>query len=119
MRFLCFSLLLVFALSCNNENVNRTELIRYTPANASIILRTNNIQSLKNSLNNSGFFDVLSKTNAHTNLEDNLENMSLSNTNEDVLICFSKDKSDSIQSTIITKHTKNLFITDSLKNHKE
>ena len=119
MRFLCFSLLLVLAFSCNNENVNRTELIHYTPANASIILRTNNIESLKNSLNNNGFFDVLSKTNAYKNIEDKLENMSLLNTNEDVLICFSKDKSDSIQSTIITKHTKNLFKTDSLKNYKE
>src|SRR5690606_23116086 len=37
----------------------------------------------------------------------------------DVLICFSKDNSDSIQYTIITKNSKKLFVTDSLKNYKQ
>src|SRR5690606_32143857 len=36
----------------------------------------------------------------------------------DVLICFSKDKTDSLHYTIITKYGKDLFVTDSLKNYK-
>jgi hypothetical protein len=119
MKFFCFSLLLVLTFSCNNTEVNRTKLIHYTPENTSIILRTNNIESLKNSIKNSSFFEILSQTSTYKNLEDKLENLSLLKTNGDVLICFSKDKTDSLQYTIITKYNKNLFVTDSLKNYKE
>ena len=119
MKFFCFSLLLVLTFSCNNTEVNRTRLIHYTPENASIILRTNNIESLKISLNNSAFFDILSKTNGYINLEYNLETLKLLKSTGDVFLCFSKDKTDSLQYTFITKFSKNLFKRDSLKNYEE
>jgi len=119
MKFFCLSLLLVLAFSCNNTEVNRTKLIHYTPKNASIILRTNNVESLKSSLNNSAFFDVLSKTNAYTNLKNNLETLTLLKTTGDIFLCLSKDKTDSLQYTFITKFSKNLFVRDSLKDYKE
>lgn len=119
MRFFCFSLLLVFALSCSNTEVNRTKLIHYIPENASVILRTDNIQSLKSSIHNSSFFEIISQTTTYKNLEAELENVSLLKSAGDILICFSKDKTDSLQYTIITKYSKKLFVTDSLKNYKE
>ncbi|PKQ45342.1 ribonuclease HII [Confluentibacter flavum] len=119
MRFFCFALLLVLTFSCNNPDVNRTQLIHYTPENTSIILRTDNIESLKSSIKNSGFFEILSNTKTFRNLETKLEHVSLLKPTGDVLICFSKDKTDSLQYTIITTFSKNLIITDSLKNYKE
>ncbi|WP_100612898.1 ribonuclease HII [Confluentibacter lentus] len=119
MRFFCFSLLLVFVLSCSNTEVNRTKLIHYAPENASIILRTNNIESLKSSIHNSSFFEIISQTTTYKNLEAELANISLLKPDGDILICFSKDKTDSLQYTIITKYSKKLFVTDSLKNYKE
>ncbi|WP_100614932.1 ribonuclease HII [Confluentibacter citreus] len=119
MRFFCITLLLVLTFSCNNADVDRTKLIHYTPENASIILRTNNIESLKSSIHNSDFFDILSQTNTYKNLKAKLEHVSLLKPTGDVLICLSKDKTDSLQYTIITTYNKKLFITDSLKNYKE
>jgi hypothetical protein len=119
MRFLCIILLLVLSFSCNNSEVTRTKLIHYTPKNTSIVLRTNNIEDLKSSLQNSKFFKNLSGTAIYKNLEVKLENLSLLEPSGDVLICFSNDTSDSLQYTIITKHHPKLFITDSLKNYKE
>ncbi|MGE5943988.1 MAG: ribonuclease HII, partial [Flavobacteriales bacterium] len=100
MRFFCFSLLLVLIVSCNNTDVNRTKLIHYTPQNASIILRTNNIESLKSSINNSDFFEIISNTAAYNNIKDKLENLSYLKPTGDILISFSKDKTDSLQYTI-------------------
>jgi hypothetical protein len=119
MRFLCIILLLVLSFSCNNSEVTRTKLIHYTPKNTSIVLRTNNIEDLKSSLQNSKFFKNLSGTAIYKNLEVKLENLSLLEPSGDVLICFSNDTYDSLQYTIITKHHPKLFITDSLKNYKE
>ncbi len=119
MKFFCFALLLVLTFSCTNTDVNRTKLIHYAPENASVILRSNHIESLKSSIDNSSFFEGLSNTNTYKNLDENLENLSLLKPTGDVLICFSKDKIDSLHYTIITKYSKKLFVTDSLKNYKE
>src|SRR5690606_28878809 len=77
-----------------------------------------NIESLKNSINNSDLFKNLSNATIYKNLEDKLENISHLKPSGDILICFSKDKADSLHYTIITKDGKNLFITDSLKHYK-
>src|SRR5690606_15998896 len=119
MRFLCITLLLVLSFSCNNSDVTRTKLIHYAPKNTSIILRSNNIEDLKSSIHNSDFFENISNTAIYKNLETKLENLSYLEPTNDVLICFSKDKTDSLHYTIITKYSKNLFVTDSLKNYKE
>ncbi|WP_111309900.1 ribonuclease HII [Confluentibacter sediminis] len=119
MRFFCFTFLLVLITSCTKADLNRTKLIHYAPENASVILRTNHMESLKSSIDNSPFFETLSNTNVYKNLDEKLEHISLLQPNGDVLICFSKDKTDSLQHTVITKYSKKLFVTDSLKNYKE
>lgn len=116
MRFFCCTLLFVLLLNCNNSDVNKTTLIHYTPKNTSIILRTNNIEALKSSINNSDFFKNLSNATAYQNLEDKLGHLSLLKPSGDVLICFTKDQNDSLHYTVITKNSAELFVTDSLKN---
>jgi hypothetical protein len=119
MRFLCITLIIILSFSCNNSDVTRTQLIHYAPEKASIIIRTSNIEDLKSSIHNSGFFKNFSNEAIYKNLEGKFENVSLLKPSGDVLICFSNDASDSLQYTIITKHSETLFITDSLKNYKE
>lgn len=119
MRFLCITLIIILSFSCNNSDVTRTQLVHYAPENASIIIRTSNIEDLKSSIHNSGFFKNFSNEAFYKNLEGKLENVSLLKPSGDVLICFSQDTADSLQYTIITKHSETLFITDSLKNYTE
>ena len=119
MRVFSFSLLLILVFNCSNPKTNRTELIHFAPKNTSIILKTSNIESFKNSINNSDFLRKISKTDSYKNLENALDNLSYLKPSSDLLICFSKDLNDSLQYTIITKHSKQLFETDSLSNYIE
>uniref|UniRef100_UPI004048BC11 ribonuclease HII n=1 Tax=Mariniflexile sp. TaxID=1979402 RepID=UPI004048BC11 len=119
MRIFGFSLLLLVVFSCSNTQIERTNLIDYVPENTSIIIKTSNLEDLKSSISNSDFLDRFSKTNAYKSLESKLNNLALLKPNGDVLICFSADATDSLQYAIITKKTRHLFKTDSLKNYIE
>ncbi|MFD0837242.1 ribonuclease HII [Mariniflexile aquimaris] len=119
MRFIYFSLLLLLAVSCSKYSSNRENLIDFVPDNASIIIKSSNLENLRSSIKNSDFLDKFSKTNAYLGLESKLENLSLLKPSGEVLICFSTDTKDSLHYSIITKYHANLFKTDSLKNYIE
>ncbi len=119
MRFIYFSLLLLLAVSCSKYSINRENLIDFVPENASIIIKSSNLENLRSSIKNSDFLDKFSKTNAYLGLESKLENLSLLKPSGEVLICFSTDGKDSLHYSIITKYNTNLFKTDSLKNYIE
>jgi hypothetical protein len=119
MRFFRFSLLFLFIFSCSNKNTDHSSLFHFIPENTSIILKTSNIESLKNSIENNDFIQSISKTKAYRNLNQQLKGLSLLKPNSQILICFSKDDLDSIQYSFITKYSKDLFLRDSLKNYTE
>jgi hypothetical protein len=114
MKFFRFSLLFLFIFSCSNENTDHSSLFHFIPENTSVVLKTSNIESLKNSIENNDFIQNILKTNVYKNL-----NLSLLKPKNHVLICFSKDDVDSIQYSVITKYSKDLFLRDSLKNYTE
>ncbi len=119
MRFFCFTLLLTLLFSCSNTNSNKIKLIDFIPENTDVIIKTSNLEGLKNSVNNSDFLLRLSESESYKNLEYNLEGLSHMKPESDFLICLSKDENDSLQYALITKYSKDLFITDSLKNYVE
>ncbi|RED49995.1 ribonuclease HII [Seonamhaeicola aphaedonensis] len=106
-------------LSCSNPKTKRNELIDFAPENASIIVKTSNFESLKNTITNSDFLKKLSNSTNYQKLEHVLENTSLVKPLDNILICFSKDAKDSLQFTVITKYYSGLLKTDSLKNYSE
>lgn len=112
-------LFLISLQSCSNLKTKRVELIDFVPEQSSIIIKTSNFESLKNTISNNDVLQKISKTNTYKNLEKTLKNSSLINPSGNVLICFSKDSNDSLQYTIITKNHSNLFKTDSLKNYTQ
>ncbi|TXE06055.1 ribonuclease HII [Seonamhaeicola algicola] len=103
--------------NCSNPTKKRTELIDFAPKNSDIIIKTSNFESLKNTINNNHFLKTLSKSKTYLSLEETLKNTSVLKPNNTALICFSKDKNDSIQYSFITKQDSTLFKTDSLKNY--
>ncbi len=119
MRFFRFSLLFLFIFSCSNENIDHSSLFHFIPENTSIILKTSNIESLKSSIENNDFIQNISKTNAYISLNQQLKSLSVLKPSGQMLICFSKDDLDSIQYSVITKYSKDLFVRDSLKNYIE
>ena len=119
MRFICYSLFLTIFFSCSNTNTTRLNLIDFVPENASVVIKTSNIESLKSSLTNSDFLQKFSKTNSYKNLEKKLNALSILKPKGDLLLCFAKDSKDSLQFSVITKFHPSLFKTDSLKNYIE
>ena len=108
-------LLTILLISCNktNTHINTSD---YIPENASIIIQVNNLESLKSNLNNSDFLNGLAKSNSYKKLTKKLENLKHLNTTNPLLVCFNFDEKDSLQYTVITKQTPDLFAVDSLQN---
>ncbi|MFD0989037.1 ribonuclease HII [Mariniflexile jejuense] len=119
MKFLYLTLLAFIIFSCSTTVAKRTNLIDFVPENATIIIKTSNLEELKSSIKNSDFLSKFSKTTAYQNLESKLENLKLFKPNGEMLICFSNDANDSLQYSIITKYTPQLFKRDSIKNYIE
>ncbi|MGB5419132.1 MAG: ribonuclease HII, partial [Algibacter sp.] len=119
MRLFCLSLLLLCVIGCSKSKSEHANLLDFAPKNTSVFIKTNNLESFSNSISNSDFLQNISKTSTYKNLEERLEPLSHLNPAEDVLICFSKDDNDSLQYSVITKLSDNLFDTDSLPNYTE
>lgn len=119
MRFFYLPLITLLIFSCDTTQTNRTKFIDFVPENASVIIKSSNMEGLKSSINNSDFLQEISKTKSYKNLENRLENLSYLNPVNDILICFSSDLNDSLQYSIITKNHPDLFLTDSLPNYSE
>ncbi|MBU2939429.1 ribonuclease HII [Lacinutrix sp. C3R15] len=110
-------LLTTLFISCNttNKHINTTD---YIPENASVILQVNNLESLKSNLENNDFLEGLSNSASYTSLSKKLKNLTYLNTTNPLFVCFNYDKKDSLQYTVITKQTPDLFAVDSLQNIK-
>ena len=117
-----YFLALLFSLSlfsCSNLKTKRTTLIDFAPKNSSVIIKTSNFESFKNTITNNDVLMKLSKSNTYKNLEKTLATSTLIKPSGNVLICFSKDSDNSLHYTLITKHYSGLFNADSLKNYSK
>ena len=119
MRFLSLTLLLLLLFNCNKDNYNKSELINYVPQNAHTIIKTSDFVSFKSSLNNNDFYQIISKSDRYSQLKNSFGFFDDFNPKSNTLICFSKDKGDSTQYSIITKYYDHIFNVDSLPNYVE
>lgn len=119
MRFFLCSLLLFVVLSCNNSKNKRYGLIDYVPSNSNIVFKSANLESLKSDIENNKFLNTFSQTKIYFELKNKLEPFSAFNADGEILICLTTTKNDSIDYALITKNSKTLFETDSLKNYTE
>ncbi|MBU2951921.1 ribonuclease HII [Tamlana agarivorans] len=119
MRLFCIPLLLISLISCTNVSTKRSKLLDFAPKNASIIIKTSQFDRVKSGIQNNDLFKQLSNTTNYKNSEKRLENLEFFKPKSDFLICLSKDNSDSLQFSLITKFEKSLFETDSIPNYME
>lgn len=119
MRFIYIPLLLIFFTSCSKPKNQRTKLLDYAPANASVIIKASNLETLKNGITNNDLLQRFSKTSAYANLQKKLSHLSLLNASSEILLCFSNNDMDSLDFSIVTRFHKGLIQKDSLKNYIE
>lgn len=111
-----FILILLLVVSCSSDNKlsNPSDFI---PENPSVVLKISNIESLKSNINNNAFLQELSKLTSYKSLSSKIEILNHLKTEHDLLLCFIKDKNDSLQYSFITKYHQNILNIDSLPNH--
>ncbi len=119
MRFFLCSLLLFFVLSCSNSKNKQRQLIDFIPSNSEVVIKSANLESLQSAISNNSYINTLSNTSNYKKVQDALQPLTALNTSGDVLICLSKTEVDSLHYTLITKFSKTLFQSDSLKNYIE
>jgi hypothetical protein len=119
MRFFRVALIFLLLLSCSNKNTKPASLTDFIPDNTTVVLKVNNKERFSSSIQNNEFLKNLSKTEKLKLINEPLDILSLLKPANDVLICFSKDDSDSLHISLITKDSKDLFQRDSLKNYSE
>lgn len=119
MRFLFILLLSFICLSCTYSKNNRKDLAEYVPENALAVIKSSNLDGLKNSIKNNSFLFEVSKSFNYLSLEEKLENINYLNPKGEVLICLFKDENDSLQYSLITKFNSEIFESDSLPNYTE
>jgi hypothetical protein len=84
-----------------------------------LVIKTNNLEGLKSSLDNNDFIEGVSESKSFKGLKENLEILKYLKPTSEILICFSENQTDSLEYSIISKYSKNLFITDSLPNYMQ
>lgn len=119
MRFFKFVLIFLLLLNCSNNNTKHNNLTDFIPENTSVVIKVTNKESFSSSIENNEFLKSLSKSSSIKSVNEQLNYLSLLNPANDVLICFSRDDIDSLQVSLITKYSKDLFQRDSLKNYTE
>ena len=106
MRFFRFTLIFLFVLGCSNNTTKYTNLTDFIPENTSIVIKTNNKAGFLNGIENNEFLKNLSKSKALKSVSDHVNYFSLLKPDSELLICFSKNESDSLIVSVITKQTK-------------
>lgn len=113
--YFIFIVLLVTSCSTKNKHSKPSD---YIPENAVFIMQVSDLESLKNNIANNQFLQEFSKTTAFSSISKKMGLLNYFNTNNKLLLSFSKDSKDSLQYVIITPFSKGLFDVDSLPNHK-
>ncbi len=111
-----FFMFAVLFSSCDNNSNKAKKLVDLIPSNATLVIKSKNIEGLKSGLKSNTLIDKLSSYSEFKNLEQNFKPLIYFNPNSDVLICLSKDANDSLEFSVISRFHKDIFKTDSITN---
>jgi hypothetical protein len=118
MKGIFYFVLIAFLITGCSIDTKFSNPSDYIPENTSFVLKISDLESLKNNISNNNFLQELSKSETFSSVSKKIDALKYFKTSNQVLLCFSKDKNDSLQFTIITTYNKDIFQVDSLPNHQ-
>lgn len=116
MRNIGLLLTLILIISCKNNTHKHSELITLVPYDASLVIKTTSIEGLKSVFKNNSLLSQFSEGNSIKHLNTKLSYLNHIKPADELLLIFGKDKTDSLQISIITKYHKDLFNLDAAPN---
>ncbi|MBA6154053.1 ribonuclease HII [Gelidibacter maritimus] len=117
MRNICFLLTFILIISCKNNIQKHSNLISLVPNHASVVINTTSIEGLTSVFKNNSLLSQFPENATNDGINRKLNFIKHLKPSEDLLIAFGKDKTDSLQVSVITKYHKDLFKLDSLSNY--
>ncbi|RKE92020.1 ribonuclease HII [Ichthyenterobacterium magnum] len=112
--FILISLILI--TSCEKNKSEASNIFNFIPENTSVILKSNSYPDVLSSIEDNSLISSISKYAKIDNLKQQLDYTKYISTTNDVLICLSEDKNDSLEFSLITKYHKSVFNLDSISN---
>ncbi len=116
MRTIGLLLTLIFIISCKNNTHKDSNLITLVPAHSSMVIKTTSIEGLQSVFKNNSLLSQFYVKNHIKHLNKKLNFIKHVKPSEEILLTFGRDKTDSLQISIITKYHKDLFNLDSVPN---
>src|SRR5690606_20306821 len=111
--FWLFSFIVLF--NCNNASKHIT-LHDFIAEDSYMVIKASSPERLNSNLKNNAFLNSLSKTSGYKTLDKKLEPLAYLKTEQDIVLSFSKDASDSLHFTLSTKFGDSLFQFNDVKN---
>lgn len=111
LTFLC-----ILALGCQSDKKAASDILSYIPENASIIIKTNSLESLKSAVNTNSLLQELSNYSQIQDFNKKLKPISFLKPESECFITLSKDQNDSLEISFITKYKTSVFELDSIPN---
>ncbi|MBO3100107.1 ribonuclease HII [Gelidibacter pelagius] len=117
MRNICLLLTFILIISCKNNTHKHSNLMALVPPHASVVIKTTSIEGLISVFKNNSLLSQFSGKASKDHMNRKLDFLKHLKPSEELLIAFGKDKTDSLQVSVITKYHKDLLKLDSLRNY--
>jgi hypothetical protein len=110
--------LVIFTLltNCENENNGSSTLLDFIPENSLVIVKSKSIENLATAINSNTLLSEALNYKSLKALNEQLQILKHLKTNNEFLICFTKNTKKDLDFTFITKVREGLFDIDSIPN---
>lgn len=109
-------ILCIVTFGCQSDKKSASDIINHIPESASIIIRTNSVESFKSSVKTNSLLQELVNYSQIQELNTKLEPFTLLKTENDCFITLSRDVNDSLEISFITYNSPSVFSLDSVSN---
>lgn len=112
-------LLIIFCVltyGCQSDKKTASDIFNHIPENASVIIKTNSLESLKSAFSTNTLLQELLSYSQVQDFNNKLEPISFLKPDNECFITLSKDKNDSLEISFITNFKTSVFELDSIPN---
>jgi len=111
MKFKILFIFVCFLFSCTQKEESSTSLIQYIPENTSIVIKINDLTSLKNNLTNTPLITKLKKTDLYTSVSKKIKTLEFVKPTSTSLLLVSNLNNNSYELAFITTRDSSNIIT--------
>lgn len=108
--------LCAFSFGCQSDKKAGTDLLSFVPENASVIIKTSSLERLESALNRNSLITELFDYSQIENFKKKLKPISFLKPESECIVTISKDGTDSLEFSFITKYKPSVFELDSIPN---